>query len=132
MIPSNAVLRIARPTDNLDTVALMYINGLGLQLLGEFNDHEGFNGRILGHPQHPWHLEFTQHAGSIVGRAPTQDNLLVFYMPDKIEWETCCRTMISAGFQRVTSFNPYWEVEGVTFEDCDGYRVVLQSSACKS
>jgi hypothetical protein len=131
MIPPSAVVRIARPTDNLETVTLMYMNGLGLQLLGEFDDHDGFNGRILGHAHHPWHLEFTHHGGSSVGRAPTQDNLLVFYLPDKMEWETCCRTMIGAGFQRVTSFNPYWEIEGVTFEDCDGYRVVLQNRSWK-
>lgn len=131
MIPLNTVARIARPTDNLEAIATMYCEGLGLQLLGEFTDHEGFDGRILGHPRHPWHLEFTQHRGSTAGRAPTQDNLLVFYLPDDTEWESCCRSMISAGFQRVTSFNPYWEREGVTFEDCDGYRVVLQHGAWK-
>lgn len=131
MIPTNASLRIARPTDNLETVSLQYINGLGLQLLAEFDNHEGFNGKILGHPNHPWHLEFTHHIGTTVGRAPTQDNLLVFYVSGQIEWEICCRSMIGAGFQRVTSYNPYWEVEGVTFEDCDGYRVVVHNSASR-
>jgi hypothetical protein len=109
----------------------MYMDGLGMQLLGEFKEQDGFDGVILGHPQHSWHLEFTRHQGSTVGRAPTTDNLLVFYLPDKLEWEACCRTLIGAGFLRVTSFNPYWEREGVTFEDCDGYRVVLQHSSWK-
>lgn len=131
MIPLSAILRIVRPTDNLEAVTQMYMNGLGLRLVSEFDNHEGFNGRILGHPGHPWHLEFTHHYGTTVGRAPTQDNLLVFYIPDKLEWETCCRTMIGAGFQRVTSYNPWWEHEGVSFEDCDGYRVVLQNSVSK-
>ena len=27
----------------------------------------------------------------------------------------------------VTSFNPYWEISGQTFEDADGYRIVLQN-----
>ncbi|WP_420360213.1 hypothetical protein [Agrobacterium vitis] len=30
---------------------------------------------------------------------------------------------------RITSYNPYWDNLGKTFEDPDGYRVVLQNSA---
>src|SRR5215467_708702 len=37
--------------------------------------------------------------------------------------------MIAAGFHRVPSYNPYWEAQGQTFEDLDGYRVVLQNAA---
>lgn len=37
--------------------------------------------------------------------------------------------MDAAGFLRVTAFNPYWEVNGVTFVDRDGYRTVLQNRA---
>lgn len=33
------------------------------------------------------------------------------------------------GFPTVPSFNPYWDRQGVTFEDPDGYRVVLQNAA---
>jgi hypothetical protein len=34
--------------------------------------------------------------------------------------------MGTAGFEAVTSTNPYWDVHGRTFQDPDGYRVVLQ------
>jgi len=27
----------------------------------------------------------------------------------------------------VESFNPYWDVHGHTFQDLDGYRVVIQN-----
>lgn len=37
--------------------------------------------------------------------------------------------MVAAGFKQVTSFNPYWDMHGRTFEDNDGYRVVLQNAA---
>ena len=37
--------------------------------------------------------------------------------------------MFAAGYDSVPSFNPYWDVKGKTFEDIDGYRVVLQNSA---
>jgi hypothetical protein len=34
--------------------------------------------------------------------------------------------MLAAGFKQVASFNPCWETRGRTFEDPDGYRIVLQ------
>ena len=125
MIPG-PVMRVARPTDNLSTIASMYATGLGLVVLAEFKDHLGFDGIILGHPQQAYHLEFTSQRGHRVGKAPTQDHLLVFYLPDLKEWETACADMLSAGFRQVPSYNPYWEAQGRTFEDLDGYRVVLQ------
>jgi hypothetical protein len=36
--------------------------------------------------------------------------------------------MIAAGFSPVAAFNPYWDTRGRTFEDDDGYRVVLQNA----
>ncbi|ROT93645.1 VOC family protein [Marinobacter sp. R17] len=129
MIPKSAVLRVARPTDRLQAITDMYVAGLGFQLLGSFRDHDGFDGAILGHPEHAYHLEFTHHRGTTVGRAPTRDNLLVFYVPEPSVWESNCQRMLEAGFVSVDAYNPYWDVAGRTFEDIDGYRVVLQNRA---
>lgn len=126
VLPQNAVMRVARPTDNLDVISEMYCSGLGFTRLGSFYDHQGFDGIILGHPHHAYHLEFTHHRGVDVGRAPTADNLLVFYIPDEDVWTRQCQQMLCAGFSTVASYNPYWDVNGKTFEDVDGYRVVLQ------
>src|SRR5471030_665023 len=125
MIPRNSVLRIARPTDNIQTLSRMYSEGLGFEILGGFDDHQGFDGVLIGHPVHHYHLEFTHHRGTSVGRAPTQDNLLIFYVPDEEQWQQQCIKMGEAGFLNVTSYNPYWDDVGATFEDIDGYRVVL-------
>lgn len=122
------VMRVARPTDNLTAIAGMYQKGLGFEILAEFQDHDGFDGMVLGHPAQPYHIEFTTHRGHKVGNAPTQDNLLVFYIPDQQEWNESCEQMLSAGFRSVSSYNPYWDVRGKTFEDLDGYRVVLQNA----
>jgi prolyl oligopeptidase len=127
MVPKTSVLRVARATDNLAEVTRMYIDGLGFKLLGSFADHAGFDGAIIGHPEHAYHLEFTHHLNTQVGRAPTQDNLLVFYCADEHGWLSCCEQMLGAGFKSVASYNPYWDVLGRTFEDVDGYRVVLQN-----
>lgn len=127
MIPTSAVLRIARPTDNLKKITQMYIDGLGFKLLGSFVAHNGFDGSIIGHERHNYHLEFTHHQGTFVGRAPTQDNLLVFYFSDPHLWSECCDKMLAAGFEPVNAYNDYWDQLGKTFEDIDVYRVVLQN-----
>lgn len=123
-----AHLRVARPTDNLQAIANMYQDGLGLDVLSHFEDHEGFDGIMLGNNEMPYHFEFTHHHGHDAGKAPTEDNLLVFYISDNKQWELLCQKMIDAGFKLVKSYNPYWDRAGKTFEDLDGYRVVLQNS----
>ena|SRR5690348_16947588 len=123
------VLRVARPSDDLEALLRFYQQGLGLALLGHFENHEGFDGIMLGREGAPYHLEFTRARGHVVGRAPTPDNLLVFYLPGADEWKAAVQGMRDAGFEPVTSFNPYWDRGGVTFEDPDGYRVVLQNAA---
>jgi hypothetical protein len=40
--------------------------------------------------------------------------------------------MNAAGYKPVKSYNPYWDDKGVTFEDPDGYRVVLQNDSWDS
>jgi hypothetical protein len=127
MITKETKIRIALPTDNLAIISQMYIDGLGFKLLGSFEDHNGFDGAIIGHEQHLCHLEFTHHRRTAVGKVPTQDNLLVFYLPDEVAWQKSYQTMLAAGFIEVPSYNSYWDVVGKTFEDVDGYRVVLQN-----
>jgi catechol 2,3-dioxygenase-like lactoylglutathione lyase family enzyme len=129
MMNRQTTLRVARATDRLEEVVRFYVEGLGLDKLGSFENHEGFDGVILGTPAATYHLEFTHQRGQAVGRAPTEENLLVFYLPDEAEWTSALNRMESAGYQSVPSLNPYWDRHGRTFEDPDGYRVVLQNAA---
>ncbi|WP_426490155.1 VOC family protein [Hymenobacter sp. 102] len=122
------LLRVARPTDDLSALLHFYCDGLGLQVLTSFTAHNGFDGVMLGHPQAPYHFEFTHQPGHLVGRAPTLDNLVVFYLPDAAEWQAAVARMRATGFAPVPSYNPYWDQQGLTFEDPDGYRVVLQQA----
>lgn len=122
------VLRVARPTDNLEALLPFYERGLGLAVLCRFEDHDGFDGVMLGREGAPYHFEFTHARGHRAGRAPTTENLLVFYFPDANEWEAAVRRMRDAGFEPVPASNPYWDRHGRTFEDPDGYRVVLQQA----
>src|SRR6185436_18670678 len=81
-----AHLRVARTTDHLPDLVRFYCEGLGLEKLAEFQDHAGFDGLMLGHAGLHYHLEFTVQRAGHVGRAPTPENLLVFYLPDLAEW----------------------------------------------
>ena len=121
--------RVARPTDDLDAVTRFYRDGLGFAVVGEFEDHDGFDGIMLGHAGACYHLEFTRKHGHDAGRAPTDDNLLVFYVTDQEEWEKAVRRMEALGHHSVEPANPYWKTRGKTFADPDGYRVVLQNAA---
>ena len=128
IVLANAHLRVARPTDNLVRVVQFYRDGLGFEVLYEFNDHDGFDGVMLGHKQAAYHLEFTHKRGHTAGTAPTEENLLVFYIPDENQWHQAVRRLESLGYKAVKAFNPYWDKQGKTFEDPDGYRVVLQNA----
>jgi len=126
------ILRIVRPTNNIEALLPFYRDGLGLQVLYRFEDHNGFDGAMLGHLGSPYHFEFTHHRGHAVAGAPSQDNLLIFYLSDLGEWQQAVDRMKQHSFEPVTAYNPYWDEHGLTFEDADGYRVVLQHPAWKA
>lgn len=119
------VLRVARPTDDLERLRAFYCDGLGLDVIGSFADHDGVDGLILGRRGWPYHVEFTHHRGQRAPRAASPDDLLVLYLPERSEWEAALARMRAAGFEAVSSANPYWDRGGATFEDPDGYRIVL-------
>lgn len=127
-----AHVRIARPVSNLARTEHMYCAALNLAVLAKFQDHQGFDGVMLGSPGMDYHFEFTQCRGHPLAPTPTREDLLVFYVPDRGEWQSTCDRLVENGFVSVTSFNPYWDVSGRTFEDPDGYRIVLQNSAWSS
>ena len=122
-------LRIARPVADLAHSTVMYCNGLGLRLIGRFEDHDGFDGVMLGFAGANYHFEFTRGRNHRVAPAPTVEDLAVLYIPDAAEWSAACARMLAAGFRKVSSSNPYWDVRGCTFADADGYRTVLENAA---
>lgn len=126
---SHPHLRIARPVTNLAYTESLYRTGLSLDRLGHFEDHEGFDGVMLGTQGGTWHFEFTYCRTHPVAPTPTPEDLIVLYLPDERAWRARCTAMERAGFRPVVSLNPWWDRAGRSFEDADGYRVVLQNSA---
>ena len=120
-------LRIARPVADLAATQAMYCRGLGLRVIGRFEDHDGFDGVMLGDAGSGYHFEFTCSRETPVVPTPNAEDLVVFYVPNSAEWRGACDDMLAAGFRQVAAFNPYWDVRGRTYQDRDGYRVVLQN-----
>ena len=121
-------LRIARPVSDLGRAERMYCGALDLMVLIRFQDHEGFDGVMLGTAGMDYHFEFTHCRMHPVRPSPTDEDLLVFYIADREAWKSACDRLAAHGFVCVTSFNPYWDVSGRTYEDPDGYRIVLQNA----
>jgi len=104
----------------------MYCRGLRLRVVGRFENHAGFDGVMLGLERSNYHFEFTYCRSHPVVPTPTPEDLVVFYIPVADQWQAACASMLAAGFKQVTSFNSYWDAFGRTYEDEDGYRIVLQ------
>ena len=122
-------LRIARPSRHLGVATRFYTEALGFQVLAAFMDHGGFDGIMLGHPGWRWHLEFTRRRSDSVDPHPTDEDLLVLYLPDSAAWHQAVHRCRAFGASIVASSNPFWDQHGITFEDPDGYRIVLQHAA---
>ncbi|WBL17561.1 VOC family protein [Sutcliffiella sp. NC1] len=122
-------LRIARPTDKWEEVNSFYGDeGLGLRRIGGFNKN-GYEGVMYGLPSFGVHLEFTRHVNGSPCPAPTEDNLLVLYLSDHEKIDEMIERLNKLGAYEVPPVNPYWDKQAHTFEDPDGWRVVLCHSS---
>lgn len=122
-------LRIVRPTSSIPEIIRFYQGGLGFDTLLSFQNKNGLDAIMLGHKGFGYHLTFTQWKTLEDVRSPSEDNLLVFYLPDENDWHESIDRIAKAGYESVEPFNPYWNDKGKTFEDIDGYRIVLQHDA---
>ena len=118
-------LRIARPTRDLDAAERFWVDGLGLGVLWRT---EGEHALVMvGWPEAAWHLELVADP-SAAPPSPTDEDLLVLYLDEELPEELHAR-LLAAGGRRVRARNPYWEEHGRTYEDPDGYRLVLSTRA---
>ena len=97
-------LRIVRPVSDIERTKDMYCRGLGLRVIGSFENHDGFDGVMLGMSGANYHFEFTYSRTHPVRPASTVEDLAVFYIPAESEWEATCASMLAAGFKQVTAF----------------------------
>jgi len=116
--------RYARHTNNLDLLKSFYIDVLGLELLGGFEDHNGYDGAFIGKPNENWHLEFTQ-SDEVANHSFDEDDLLVFYPNSKLEFEMIHDKLVANKIDFIESKNPFWNENGKMILDPDGYGIVI-------
>ena len=120
--PAQAIqVRVARHTERLDEVIAFYRDGLGLAEIGGFRDHDGYDGVFLAVPGTATHLELTS-GGALGAPLPHPESLLVLYLGDEQAVQIVSARL---GVDPVAPANPYWGEHGTTFQDPDGFRVVL-------
>lgn len=117
-------LRIARHTNRLEEVVGFYRDGLGLPQIGQFEDHQGYDGVFLAVPGTDAHLEFTS-GGDHAPPAPNPETVLALYLGSE---DAVAQTRERVRAEPVEPANPYWRRHGVTLRDPDGFYVVLVPS----
>jgi hypothetical protein len=116
--------RYARHTDNLVPLIQFYTTVIGLKILGEFKDHDQYDGVFLGKENAEWHLEFTTSYVSAKHK-PDEDDLLVFYFDTEAERMNVVTIAEEKYVPILEPKNPYWEKNGIMLSDPDGFGVVL-------
>ncbi len=116
--------RTARHTTDLQPITGFYCGILDLEILGEFHDHDSYDGVFIGNHGADWHLEFTVSKDQ-PKHTPDEDDLLVFYAESDAEYEHLLEKFRLNQIEEVQPKNPYWQIHGKTFTDPDGYRIVI-------
>jgi len=124
-----AQIRIARPTANPEATARFYELGVQGTRLGEFEDHAGYSGVMIGLPDASVHLELVHGTAMRHKPAPTPEDALVLYYPDQRAWAHRVAAMLSADCEEVDFENPYWNDHARIFRDPDGYLVIVARDA---
>lgn len=118
------ILRVARHTVSLQPIITFYTNLLGFEILGDFKDHDHYDGAFLGIPGAGWHLEFTV-SDELPVHVVDEDDLLVFYADSYEAYLELLKRAETLRISQVTPKNPYWLANGTTLVDPDGYRIVV-------
>lgn len=117
-------LRVARHTDDLEKIKTFYIDVLGFELLGSFENHDNYDGIFIGKPNLDWHFEFTK-SDKKANHFSDEDDILVLYPETNSEHKKLINSLISYNILTITSNNPYWNVNGKMFLDPDGFRIII-------
>ena len=121
---ATAQIRTARPTHDLARARAFYESTLGLPVLAEFENHEGYDGIVFGLPDPSRQLELVHSAH--VTPAPTPEDQTVVYLGSNDAVETISNHLERHGRIRLPNPNPYWESTGaIAFTDPDGYWLIL-------
>lgn len=116
-----AAVRFARASSSLDECRRFYEKVVGLEVLHEFRDHDGYDGVVLGLPDSSVQLELIR-SGHQPGAEPDAENALVLYLEDG---GAALRARLPEDVELLVPDNPYWARLGAfAIVDPDGWHVL--------
>jgi catechol 2,3-dioxygenase-like lactoylglutathione lyase family enzyme len=118
------ILRIARHTNDLKKIENFYVNILGFERLGGFQNHNNYDGVFIGKPDSDWHFEFTQ-SETKANHKFDEDDIIVLYPNTIRKYNKLLESLLENDIKKITAINPYWNENGQMFLDPDGYRIVI-------
>lgn len=118
------IFRYARHTDDISKLIPFYVDIMGLEILGEFKNHDQYNGIFFGKSHLDWHLEFTE-SNSPSNHRFDEDDLLVFYPKTESEYKGILKAIESNRILKQTPKNPYWTENGILIHDPDGFGIII-------
>ncbi len=118
------ILRYARHTNDLNAIKTFYSTIIQLDVLGEFNDHDGYDGIFLGKENENWHLEFTTNHNK-VNHHFNEDDYLVFYPNTLKDHQLILDAISKHKIPEIKPHNPYWVKNGIAIKDPDGLVVII-------
>ncbi len=122
--------RIARHTCDLDRIKRFYTEVFGLNVLGSFANHDGYEGVFIGKKDLGWHLEFTT-SDEEARHHFDDDDILVFYPTSRASYEKLIQNIERLKVKKLSAKNPYWNDNGIVIKDPDGHTVILSDSKAK-
>ena len=93
--------------------------------MGDFESHLGCDGVMLVLPDRAHHLEFTHHIHKVPSLESTKENLMVFYYGSPDEYKHANKRIQEMEITPVAPENPCCKDKSETYEDPDGWRVIL-------
>jgi hypothetical protein len=105
-------------------ITKFYVEVLNLEVLGNFVDHDSYNGVFIGKKGQPWHLEYTT-SHEPTQHSPDEDDILVFYPKTATAYDAIISNIHKLGIAILASKNPYWNKNGVMIKDPDGFNVIV-------
>jgi catechol 2,3-dioxygenase-like lactoylglutathione lyase family enzyme len=125
------VLRVARHTNNLEKIEAFYVNILGFERLGGFQNHNNYDGVFIGKSDLDWHFEFTE-SNDKANHHFDEDDIIVLYPTTILEYNNLLDSVSNNNISIITSKNPYWNENGKMLLDPDGYRIVISPLRAKA
>ncbi|WP_035643758.1 MULTISPECIES: VOC family protein [unclassified Flavobacterium] len=117
-------LRVARHTDDLKRIEDFYVNVLGFEQLGEFQNHNNYNGIFIGKSGLDWHFEFTQ-SNNKAKHTFDEDDVIVLYPKSILDYNNLINKLEHHNISTIAATNPFWNENGKMIQDPDGYRIVI-------